>query len=226
MEIVLDEKSNIATVYTVVDGRKRRKDITVDDLIKSLISSVNRGTEEIYTSPLFAQVKGTSLIQSKSTSGGKKCLYIIHKKKHRTSMSLYERFYDNVGVPGLLFAVHSVNDKLVQLDVVAVKDEVISENTRIYMYPFTNVTLSVGRACLGMNTLNKGLIKKKSLFDVPDQFMSMPNTIEAFSPNKNSKGYILQELLKELINKDFDDELLVENKTIHTYKEWFKEINI
>lgn len=224
MEIILDEKSNIATVYTVVDGRKQRKDVKIDDLIKSLIASVNKGNETLYESPLFEEAKGTRLIQSKTT--GKKSLYVIHKKKHRTSMSLYERFYEDVGVPGLLFAAHSVNDKLVSLDVVAVKDEVISEDTKIYVYPFTNVTSKIGRACLGSNTLNKGLINKKTLYDVPDQFMSMPNTIDAFSPTNNSKGYILQELLKELTNKDFDNKLLVENKTICNYKEWFKKINI
>ena len=73
MEIILDEKSNIATVYTVVDGRKQRKDVKIDDLIKSLIASVNKGNETLYESPLFEEAKGTRLIQSKTT-GKKACM--------------------------------------------------------------------------------------------------------------------------------------------------------
>ena len=36
----------------------------------------------------------------------------------------------------------------------------------------------------------------------------------------------VKEIEEELSNKDFDNKLLVENKTICNYKEWFKKINI
>lgn len=138
-------------------------------------------------------------------------------------MLLFNRFYDNVGIPNLLYCVHVVNNRLSKINVVAVKNENINADTQLYFYPFTNVS-SDTMACIGRNTFSPGIEDNdcKELYNVPNQFMSMPNNLDYYKATNNTKCYECEELIKYLIDKDFDDSLLVENDL--TYSEWFDKL--
>lgn len=221
--IELNDKSKLINMVQAFDnGTRKEKLITVEDLISSLTSSIDGKRFVEYKSPLFRELKGCKLIQYK-TVGPKATKYILLSKKHRTPMQLFNRFYDNVGIPNLVYSVHVVNNRLSKINVVAVKDTDINANTQLYFYPFTNVDAR-SSACLGRNTFAPGIEDNncENLYDVPNQFMSMPNNLDYYRATNNSKCYECEELIKSLVDKDFDDSLLVENGL--TYSKWFNNL--
>ena len=172
---------------------------------------------------MFKDIKGTKLIQSKQYAKNSS-VYVLHRKKFQAPVQIYNRFHGDVGFPGLLFAIYVVNNRLSKLNLVAVKDEIITEETRIYKYPYTNVSGDRGSVCLGGNNFDKGILEGDKLYNVPNQFFSMPNTLHSYSSSKNTKGYEFEEMVISLKNKEFDDELLVENKDLKNYKQWFEDL--
>ena len=219
----LDNNRKLINMIQELDnGTRKEKLITIEDFISSLTSSIEGRTKIFVKSALYREIKDTKLIQYK-TIGPKATQYIILSKKHRNPIQLFNRFYDNVGVPNLLYCVHVVNNRLTKIYVVAVKDTDITANTQLYYYPFTNVG-SDSSACLGRNVFQPGIEDNdcEMLYNVPSQFMSMPNNLDYYKPTHNAKCYECEELIKSLKGKDFDDELLVEYNM--TYSEWFKQL--
>ena len=94
----------------------------------------------------------------------------------------------------------------------------------MFRYPFTNVSGNNGIVCLGRNTFEEGIEDNnlRKLFNVPYQFMSMPNNLDHYRAT-NSKCLECEELIKSLVDKDFDDELLIENN-ITQYSQWFEQL--
>ncbi|MDU2121894.1 MAG: hypothetical protein E7E64_05105 [Clostridium celatum] len=218
-----EDGSNLATIVKEINGRKKEKIITVDDLIASIIASNRMGSFEKVISPLYRQVMNSTLIQSINYAKNSS-IYIIHRKKCQAPVQIFSRFYGDVGFPGLLFAIDVVNNKLIKLYVVAVKDDDIKEDTKIYRYPFTNVSGKTGSVCLGSNHFEKGILEGDKLFNVINQFFSMPNTLHSYSPHNNTRKYEFEKMIRLLTNKEFDDQLLVENTDLKTYIEWIEKL--
>lgn len=217
-----DNTKLINMVEELDNGTRKEKLISVEDLISALTSSIEGKTHVEVKSVLYRELKNTKLIQYK-TVGPKAIKYILLSKKHKTPMQLFNRLYDNVGIPNLLYCVHVVNNRLTKIYVVAVKDTNITKNTLLYYYPFTNVDQQ-SSACLGRNIFAPGIEDDdcEMLYNVPNQFMSMPNNLDYYRATNNSKCYECEELIKSLTDKDFDDELLVENGL--TYDKWFQKL--
>ncbi|NMA50097.1 MAG: hypothetical protein GX947_10120 [Tissierellia bacterium] len=218
-----EDGSNLVSIIKEENGRKKEKIITMDDFISSVISANSMGEFEPVIGPMFKDIKGTKLIQSKQYAKNSS-VYVLHRKKFQAPVQIYNRFHGDVGFPGLLFAIYVVNNRLSKLNLVAVKDEIITEETRIYKYPYTNVSGDRGSVCLGGNNFDKGILEGDKLYNVPNQFFSMPNTLHSYSSSKNTKGYEFEEMVISLKNKEFDDELLVENKDLKNYKQWFEDL--
>lgn len=220
MLIELIENSNTVTVIEELEGgRKEEKTITMEDLISSIISSTNKGAFRTIKSPLYKEWRGIKLIQSKQI-GENSHIYVLLKEKHKAPMQIFNRMYGNVGVPTLLYGVKVINDRMSDLFVVAIKDNVVIENTVIYKYPFTNVSGTLGKVCLGGNIFNKGISKGNELYKIPNQFFSMPNTMHSYRSDNNSKGLEFETMLKNLNDNEFDDDLLVDKDNL-SYSQWF-----
>lgn len=223
MKFEIDEVTKLVTVFSEDMGVKSEKVITLSDFIESMITAKNKNVFEPIESPLFREAYGSQLIQTKQI-GKKSCIYILHKKKAKMPLQMFKRFYGDVGYPGLLFAIKVVNDRLFSMYLVAVKDNIINEDTKLYYYPYTNVSGDMGNVCLGSNKFSKGISKKNNLFKVPLQFAEMPNSLHSFMATHNSAGYDCEEMVKKMQNREFDDKLLVEKEQITTYKEWFSSL--
>ena len=215
--------TNTVSIQLEKSGRKTEKVISMDDFIESVMASRNKSDFVAIESPLFKEVNGIKLIQSKQI-GKNSFIYIIQKTRSIMPMVIYSRMYPDCGMPNLLYGIKIVNNKLSQMFLVTVKDDVITEESKIFKYPFTNVSGDTGRVCLGGNSFEVGILEGDSIYNVPLQFFSMPNTMDSFSVMNNTKGFEFEEMVKELSGKEFDDNLLVENEKITTYKEWFKAI--
>lgn len=218
-----EDGSNLVVVIQEENGRKKEKMISMDSFISSIISANSMGKFETITSPLFKEVKGIRLIQSKQYSKNS-TVYILHRQMIQAPVQIFSRFYGDVGFPSLLFAINVVNDRVSKLYVVAVKDKVITEDTLIYKYPYTNVSTNKGNVCLGDNNFDKGILDGDKLFNIPNEFFSMPNTLHSYSPQNNKKCYEFEEMVISLKNKEFDNDLLVENKGLETYRQWFSSL--
>ena len=207
MNIEIVNETKVVTITTEDDKNiKKDKTVSINDLITSILAAVDMDNLNTYISPLYQERRGVRLIQTKFFNENSK-MYILHIPKSNQPMPIYNRFYENVGIPGLIFAVRVTNNKLQNLHVVAVKDKEITNETIIYRYPFTNVN-GIGRVCLGNNLFSVGIENNnlKKLFEVPFQFFSMPNTgaeyVSTYYP-------AAEELFRKYNNKDFDDEILV-----------------
>lgn len=223
--IELIEGSKCVNVVKVLDGgQKKEKLIRIEDFVSSITASLSGQSLGQEVSPIFREIRGVRLIQSKKYSNNS-TVYVLFQEKHNTPIQFFNRFYDNVGVPNLLYAVHVVNNKLSKLYVVATKDTDIVSGTRLFRYPFTNVSGNNGVVCLGRNTFEEGIEDNnlRKLFNVPYQFMSMPNNLDHYRATNNSKCMECEELIKSLVDKDFDDELLIENNIKH-YSQWFEQL--
>ena len=208
--IELIEGSKCVNVVKVLDGgRKKEKLIRIEDFVSSITASLSGQSLGQEVSPIFREIRGVRLIQSKKYSNNS-TVYVLFQERHNTPIQFFNRFYDNVGVPNLLYAVHVVNNKLSKLYVVATKDTDIGNN---------------GIVCLGRNTFEEGIEDNnlRKLFNVPYQFMSMPNNLDHYRATNNSKCLECEELIKSLVDKDFDDELLIENN-ITQYSQWFEQL--
>ncbi|MFR3912677.1 MAG: hypothetical protein ACLTYB_16320, partial [Clostridium paraputrificum] len=190
IDIKLNLDTNTVTIYEEVEYCKKAREIGINDFISSVLAAKEKSEDKRIITLLSKELYGCKLIQSiiinKKTS-----IYILDMPKHRDNMPLYKRFYTNIGVPHLIFAVYVTNNRMTRLKVKALKDEVINEDTKLYRYPFSNVSGSVGNVCLGANDLGKGILINNSLYKVPSQFFSMPNNFDSYSEQDNKKylGY-------------------------------------
>lgn len=222
----LKEESKSVSVITVLPGGIRKeKEISIEDFATSITSSLTGNNIDQVKSAISREVRGVKLIQSKRVSKNSN-VYVLFQRKHNTPFQLFNRFYENVGVPNLLFGIHVVNNRLSKLYVVAIKDKDtdIRSNTKLFKYPFTNVSGELNKACLGSNKFEIGIENNDldKLYNVPFQFMSMPNNLDFYRISSNSRRFECEELIKHLNNIEFDDNLLVQENL--SYSEWFDKL--
>lgn len=222
MNFELDTNNKTVTIISEKEHCKNIKVISINDFIESILASTN--INDIYNlSPLYKEVDGVKLIQVKQRTRKNK-IFVLSFNIARYDVPIYSRTYVDTGIPKLLFAVHSVNNKLSSLYCCCVKATDISEDTELFEYPFTNVYGNDSRVCLGANNFEKGLEDNnyKKLFRVPYDFMAMPNTGHSFVQLHNSEGFSFESLLKYLQHRDFDDNLLVSKGV--TYSQWIDKL--
>lgn len=219
--------SNSVNLITEENGRKKERLISVEDFIESLKASTKRKKTDEFKpviSPLLRRVNDITLIQTKQV-GKNSYFYILHSERKQATFPIFNRFYGNVGIPNLLFGVQVVNNRVSRLYIVATKDKDITLDSKLYLYPFSNVGTGSGSVCLGGNNINNfDVTERDNLFKVVDMFFSMPNNTHMYSNDKNTMRYEYEEMLQALDNKLFDDSLLVENKGCSTYREWIEKL--
>lgn len=203
--------------------RKTEKIIAINDFLISILEATSNTELNSFLSPLHSIRKGIELIQSKNFSSNSS-IYVLFREKGYAPMPHYNRMYENVGVPNLIFAVKVINNRLSKLYVVATKDKIITNDTKIYRYPFTNVAGNSALVCTGSNTFEPGIEDNdfKLLFDVPNKFFSMPNN-QGYAECRNSKYPHIEEVFKMLNNNEFDEELLVRSPFLN-YRDFIQKL--
>lgn len=223
--VELIENSKCVNMITVKNGGQRKEKLMrIEDFVASITASLNGKNFREVIAPISREIRGVRLIQSKQM-GPNSHVYVLFQGRHNTLLQLFNRFYDNVGIPNLLYGVCVVNNRLVKMNVVATKDTNIVSNTVLYKYPFTNVSGKLGSVCLGRNTFDFGIEDNdlEKLYTVPYQFMSMPNNLDHYRATSNTKCLECEELIKSLVDSEFDDSLLVKND-VKLYSEWFNNL--
>lgn len=190
---------------------------------KEVESDEDKENEKIVINdtPIFPAFKNIRIIQFREVDNGSN-IFIMSREAGQTEITYFDTKFENVGIPKLLFAIKVVNMVIQMVCVVSVKDEIITENTKIYAYPFSNTSSGDGKICFGGNRISNLPIKNAiDLHSIPDMFLAMPNNDDAYG-NKNLSGLEFRPLLENLVGKTFEEQWLKPMNI--TYKEWFDKI--
>ena len=128
------------------DGCYQKKVISYDTLAKILIgSSIDRHV-------FNASIPNNSY-SIYETNGGYGCIFLVKGKKRPL---LFERANKRltyiVPYPNLLFDTRASENGYVSCRIFAVKDEILTEDTVLYQFPYSNVSDS-GHVCFGTNEI-------------------------------------------------------------------------
>ncbi|HBF76919.1 MULTISPECIES: hypothetical protein [Clostridium] len=200
-----EEKLNKIKIYT--DSGIETKYISLDELMKMIesASTMEEEKEEFIESPIFPQFSGISTIQYRESQTSQ--VYIIKKEACRMDLTYFGDKFNNVGIPTLLFKILVYNNSIKGVELVAVKDAVITEHTPLFKYPFSNVFDNTS-VCLGANNIAALDISETAfIYRIPNLVLSLENNNDAYN-NANNTGLALRELLNKLSNNDFNNDWL------------------
>lgn len=228
MIVEIREDSDSVAVITEKNGRKFRKEITVDSFIEGVIAakSIKKTDFEPIFGEMYIKKRDMELIQTIQTSESG-YIYIIKKEASKMPLAFSkEVFYEEIGFPSLLFAIKTFNNRFIAVYVVAIKSGIdVNNDTDLYCYPFSNVsnnTSSSNRMCIGANRIDLNYKNRNNLFNTIDFIFSMPNNMDYYNKNNNSKKLDFGELCAYLNNKSFEDSLLVSRNM--KYNQWIKNV--
>lgn len=223
MTVEFYNNSKSVNIVTKDGLKKTEKTVSIDAFLISILDATSQSELNTFISPLHRIKKGVELIQCKNL-GPNSTIYVLFRKKGFAPMPHYNRMYGNVGVPSLIFAVKVVNNRMSRLYTVATKDNTITNDTKIYKYPFTNVDGYTGLVCTGSNKFEPGIEDNdlKLLFDIPNKFFSMPNN-QGYESCRNPKYKNVEEVFKALNNVEFDEGLLVKSPFL-SYKDFIEKL--
>ena len=138
-----------ATVtITGADGKKRTRVVSVESVIMALRNSsvmqkVNVAVGKIPFGYYDAQV---------SEEQGKFSADMVAVLPAGKQMMQYEETLYDVSIPSLVFQFSVAREKITETKVYAMKDEAPTDKSRLYRYPFGNVSQG-GQVCWGRNNL-------------------------------------------------------------------------
>lgn len=117
---------------------------------------------------------------------------------------------ETVGYPKLIFAYKVQGQHVITTSVVAAKDEVMTPESAVYHFPYANVGAS-GAICLGSYSYPEVKdISDMSYF--PEPFYLIEHTHA-----NNGAGQVVREILDQVQEKPFDDELLEHRCTFEQF---------
>lgn len=124
----------------------------------------------------------------------------------------YNHFGDirSVGYPKLLFAYRIIGKTVTSTSVVAAVDEIMSDSSSIYHYPYANVSVG-GVICWG-SYRNPPITNLVDLTYLPEEFYLIEHTHE-----KNAHQEVVSDLLIKVENRAFDSGLLVFKETFENF---------
>lgn len=206
--------NNSVTVETEdSNGMKGLKTVDFDELIEVLISAKNASDKKEvirFTSEVLPhnELTGVRTVKVRQSEIGE-TVVVLHVKPHRARINYYDDIYENVGIPALLVAITHMNKQVRKVNILCVKDDNITDDTKLYKYPFSNVSGANGKVCFGGNTLlDIPFNELIDLHSVPFMFLSMPNNNDQYS-GANASGLEYRPLLELLNGEDFDNNFLV-----------------
>lgn len=203
--ILLDEelnKSNCIECAKVTiqenNGKKRTRVVTMESLIKSLTNSV---TNEIVKAPV-GRIPFGYYDATLGEDQGMMCAEVVTVLPAERQIIQYEDTRYDVCLPSLVFHFDIVRGRVSSTDVYAMKDEAPTDRSRLYRYPFGNVSTS-GRVCWGVNVL-PGISGLKSLEEVMTLFVQSPCNNDYYDGKEycNHKDFTLRQLFEMLKDEE------------------------
>ena len=205
IEILLDEKFNQANCYECAQitieeksGQKRQRLVTIESLIKAMLHS-------------FAPKK-TSVAIGKLPFGyyesevgedqGKLCANVITVLPASRQIMQYEETAYDICLPSLVFKFEVECEKIHNTLVYVLKDKTPTDKSKLYRYPFGNVSLE-GRVCWGSNVLPR-ITELKALESVMMLFIQSPGNSDYYQGKDycGHKDFTLRQLFEKLKDEE------------------------
>ena len=217
--IVEFTNTNMVQIRSTTERGKSVKTVSFNDYCEAIIAAqrqVETYGEEVDT-PIFPQDPSVSTVQMRKLSTGAEW-YFVTREAGPIDIQYYDTVFKQVGMPKLLFAIKLSKNVIQRVAVIATLDRTITEDSKLYNYPFSNVSGELGGICFGGNRLyDYSFDNPLQLHSMPNMFLSMPNNDDSYG-NRNKSGLLFRPLLEEIEGKDFPVEWLNPSKL--TYGEW------
>jgi len=191
------------------DGVKGFKEISPDSLLECINKSILRGG-------MSSGLLPSGCLSFTTYDSGDKAVFILHPES-RADISYYGSAYTNFPIPKLVFGFYITKEnRISQCRLgVAANSKRLNPSSPMYVYPFSNVLDT--RLCTGNNILPK-CQSLHTLGSVPYYILSMDNNNDHFTPNNNSQGLEMRNLLELLQDKTpeyyYSDILIPSGKTL------------
>ncbi len=212
VEIVLDAnfmKSNCyecAKVVIVENGKKKERIVTIQSLLKAMSNSVVKKRSRIK----IGKVPFGYYDAEVGEDEGKLCADVITVLPKSRQIMKYENTSYDVCIPSLVFRFTIGKEKVWTTKVYAIKDEIPSDKSMLYRYPFGNVSME-GTVCWGSNVL-PDICELKNLETVMMLFIQSPGNADYFDAKKycGQENLTLRQLFEELKDQEnYPDNYLV-----------------
>lgn len=205
VSIVLDERYNQSNCYecakvTIEEegGQKRSRLVTISSLLMALM----RSSVQKRTSIPIGKVPFGYYESEVGEDQGKLCATVITVLPASRQMIQYEDTMYDVCMPSLVFRFEVDCEMLKSTSVYVMKDETPSNKSKLYRYPFGNVSME-GRICWGCNVLPR-IKELKMLESVMMIFIQSPGNSDYFRGKEycGHKDYTLRQLLEKLKDEE------------------------
>lgn len=211
--------TNMVQIRSTTDRGKSVKTVSFEAYCEAIIAAQRK--EENYgdevDTPIFPQNPSVSTIQMRQLTTGAEW-YFITREAGPLDLQYHDTAFKQVGIPKLLFAVKLSKNVVQRVAVMATLDRTITEDSKLYNYPFSNVSGETGIICFGGNRLHDySFDSSLQLHSMPNMFLSMPNNDDNYGTRNESK-LAFRPLLEQIEGKDFPTEWLKASKL--TYGEW------
>ncbi len=210
-EITVEERTN---------GVKKVKNISLDDLLVCIRSSLNE-IKPVYRAilPKYA------LFYSCSPETGDFSV-VTEYPYHKADITYMETVYSDFPLPRLVFGFKVSGDgKISKVYLGVTQNGILRENTPMYHYPFSNVGTEF-TLCTGRNALPE-IKTPYSLSNMPDYILSLPDNDDYFNIRNNRLELNHRELMELLADKTpeyyYSDILIPSGKTL---KDFYKEVSL
>lgn len=215
--ITLDEALNQANcckcakvVITGQDGKKQSRIVSMESLLMAMQKSVIMPKVSIAVGKIPFGYYDAQV----SEEQGKFCADMVAVLPTGKQMMRYEDTFYDVSVPSLVFRFEVVRQRITKTQVYVMKDEKPTDKSRLYRYPFGNVSTD-GWVCWGGNKL-PDIHDLKGLEEAMMLFIQSPCNTDYYEGKQycGHAGLSLRELFEKLKDENtYPDDYLVGLKT-------------
>lgn len=200
-------------IETYTDGIVKCKEIQEDALLDCLKNSIQHNY-------ISSGLLPPNCLHVGINSDGNK-FYCLWYPRLYADISYHETPYPNFPLPRLVFAFRVDTDgKVSECRLGVTADERLTPETAMFRYPFSNVSGSDGRICIGCNTLPQ-YKTPHALASLPAFLLSIPNGDHSFNRLNNKLELEYRDLLEHLKDKDpsyyYSDVLVPNGKTLKDF---------
>lgn len=209
MVLHINSSNGEISVEDKVDGVIRFKQISADALLECIKNSIERGM--VIKSGLLPK----NCIAYDVGDNDFRSVTILHEERY-ADISYYKSEYLHFPLPKLVFKFNvKMGSRVNSCRIGIVADERLTPNTKMYKYPFSNV--SGFNLCLGNNVLPK-CESLHTIASLPYQILTIPNNDDMFDPKNNKEHLDYRTLLESLKDKQpsyyYENVLVESGKTL------------
>lgn len=219
LSIHISENAEI-TVEERKNGVKSIKNIELNDLLVCIKSSLKE-VKPIYHTVL----PKNALFYSCSPETGDFSA-VLEYPYTKADITYMETVYPDFPLPKLVFGFNVKGSKIGRVYLGVTENGILRENSKMFIYPFSNVNENDFALCTGTNVLPQ-INSPYSLSNMPDYILSLPDNDDFFDIRNNRPQLNHRELMEHLSDKTpgyyYSNILIPSGKTLANF---YREVSL